>query len=118
MSDFKDGEESYEGKLAPDDDGEDEGKLEPKVFDWMPAGCEALADGEYDAIIMGTGMYVYIPPYTSRLFLFLFYFLFLVYLFIFAFLKFEKLNKEKMNKIKTKKNEKKNVADIYSGPQA
>jgi Rab GDP dissociation inhibitor len=28
----------------------------PKVFDWMPAGCEPLADGEYDAIIMGTGL--------------------------------------------------------------
>ena len=29
---------------------------EPKIFDWMPAGCTALADGEYDAIIMGTGL--------------------------------------------------------------
>lgn len=25
-------------------------------FDWMPAGCEPLADGEYDAIILGTGL--------------------------------------------------------------
>ncbi|KAJ1440823.1 rab GDP dissociation inhibitor alpha putative [Ochromonadaceae sp. CCMP2298] len=37
MSEFKDNEES-------------------KAFGWMPAGCEALADGEYDAIIMGTGL--------------------------------------------------------------
>lgn len=28
----------------------------PKYFDWMPEGCQALADGEYDAIIMGTGL--------------------------------------------------------------
>ena len=28
----------------------------PKHFDWLPAGCVALADGEYDAIIMGTGL--------------------------------------------------------------
>jgi len=26
------------------------------VFDWLPDGMEALADGEYDAIIMGTGL--------------------------------------------------------------
>mmetsp|Transcript_2506 Transcript_2506/g.3851 ORF Transcript_2506/g.3851 Transcript_2506/m.3851 type:complete len:466 (+) Transcript_2506:76-1473(+) len=25
-------------------------------FDWLPEGCEPLADGEYDAIIMGTGL--------------------------------------------------------------
>lgn len=25
-------------------------------FDWMPSDCVALADGEYDAIIMGTGL--------------------------------------------------------------
>lgn len=57
MADFKDedNEKSYEGKLSPDDDGDDEGKSAPKVFDWMPAGCQPLADGEYDAIIMGTG---------------------------------------------------------------
>jgi Rab GDP dissociation inhibitor len=29
---------------------------ERPVFDWMPEGCESLADGEYDAIIMGTGL--------------------------------------------------------------
>mmetsp|Transcript_22165 Transcript_22165/g.33747 ORF Transcript_22165/g.33747 Transcript_22165/m.33747 type:complete len:467 (+) Transcript_22165:108-1508(+) len=26
------------------------------VFDWLPDGMEALADGEYDAIILGTGL--------------------------------------------------------------
>lgn len=36
-----------------DDNDNEEKKLD---FDWMPAGCEALADGEYDAIIMGTGL--------------------------------------------------------------
>ena len=25
-------------------------------FSWMPEGCTALADGEYDAIILGTGL--------------------------------------------------------------
>lgn len=30
---------------------------EPKpTFDWLPEGKEALADGEYDAIVMGTGL--------------------------------------------------------------
>lgn len=24
--------------------------------DWLPHGCEMLADGEYDAIVMGTGL--------------------------------------------------------------
>ena len=24
--------------------------------DWLPDGCEMLADGEYDAIVMGTGL--------------------------------------------------------------
>jgi len=28
----------------------------PKNFDWMPKDCIPLADGEYDAIIMGTGL--------------------------------------------------------------
>ena len=35
---------------------EDEKTPEPKVFDWMPEGCQPLADGEYDAIILGTGL--------------------------------------------------------------
>lgn len=25
-------------------------------FDWLPDGCESLADGEYDAIVLGTGL--------------------------------------------------------------
>lgn len=31
-----------------------EGK-EPE-FEWLPEGCEPMADGEYDAIVMGTGL--------------------------------------------------------------
>jgi Rab GDP dissociation inhibitor len=27
-----------------------------QTFDWLPEGMEPLADGEYDAIIMGTGL--------------------------------------------------------------
>jgi GDP dissociation inhibitor len=27
-----------------------------QTFAWMPAGMEALADGEYDAIVLGTGL--------------------------------------------------------------
>jgi Rab GDP dissociation inhibitor len=37
-------------------DEEENEKVEPKVFSWMPTGCVALADGEYDAIILGTGL--------------------------------------------------------------
>lgn len=33
-----------------------EGKEEKREFSWMPSGCSALADGEYDAIILGTGL--------------------------------------------------------------
>lgn len=29
---------------------------QPQTFDWLPEGMEPLADGEYDAIIMGTGL--------------------------------------------------------------
>lgn len=36
------------------DDGK--GEAPRKEFGWMPAGREPLADGEYDAIIMGTGL--------------------------------------------------------------
>ena len=36
---------------------EDEEQVAPvKHFDWMPEGCVPLADGEYDAIVMGTGL--------------------------------------------------------------
>ncbi len=38
------------------DEEENEKPTEVKVFDWMPSGCVALADGEYDAIILGTGL--------------------------------------------------------------
>eukprot|EP00629_Pelagomonadales_sp_RCC1024_P003071 CAMPEP_0119263292 /NCGR_PEP_ID=MMETSP1329-20130426/2740_1 /TAXON_ID=114041 /ORGANISM="Genus nov. species nov., Strain RCC1024" /LENGTH=478 /DNA_ID=CAMNT_0007262993 /DNA_START=155 /DNA_END=1588 /DNA_ORIENTATION=- len=42
----------YEGK-----DAEDEGKEPaPPAFPWLPAGCEPMADGEYDAIVLGTGL--------------------------------------------------------------
>jgi len=36
----------------------DENKDESKgpAFDWLPAGCQPMADGEYDAIVMGTGL--------------------------------------------------------------
>ena len=27
-----------------------------KTFDWLPEGMEPLADGEYDAIVLGTGL--------------------------------------------------------------
>lgn len=37
------------------DDDYDE-KKELPTFSWMPAGCTALADGEYDAIVLGTGL--------------------------------------------------------------
>uniref|UniRef100_A0A7S3L6F5 Rab GDP dissociation inhibitor n=1 Tax=Amphora coffeiformis TaxID=265554 RepID=A0A7S3L6F5_9STRA len=33
----------------------EEGENKP-TFDWLPEGMEALADGEYDAIVMGTGL--------------------------------------------------------------
>eukprot|EP01036_Dinobryon_divergens_P023461 gene23463-31808_t len=39
-----------------DDYDESEGKKAVKEFSWMPAGCSPLADGEYDAIILGTGL--------------------------------------------------------------
>ncbi len=41
MSDFKDSK-----------DNEMDGKEQEKTFDWLPGGHVALADGEYDAIIM------------------------------------------------------------------
>jgi len=35
----------------------DDGKEGKEMnFDWMPIGCQPLADGEYDAIILGTGL--------------------------------------------------------------
>ena len=46
-----------EGKYAGEgkDDYDDE-KQPEKHFDWLPEGQIALADGEYDAIVMGTGL--------------------------------------------------------------
>jgi len=34
----------------------EENKDSEKRFEWMPSGCKALADGEYDAIVLGTGL--------------------------------------------------------------
>ena len=42
-------EKNYDGE------GKDGGESK-QSFDWMPAGCQPLADGEYDAIILGTGL--------------------------------------------------------------
>jgi len=41
MSDFKNSK-----------DNDEDGKEQVKTFDWLPGGHVALADGEYDAIIM------------------------------------------------------------------
>lgn len=40
------------------EDHKDDDDAPPAVpnFDWMPEGCVPLADGEYDAIVMGTGL--------------------------------------------------------------
>ncbi len=35
---------------------DDEQTPPPKELSWMPAGCTPLADGEYDAIVLGTGL--------------------------------------------------------------
>lgn len=34
----------------------EEGEPKQPTFDWLPEGMEVLADGEYDAIVMGTGL--------------------------------------------------------------
>jgi hypothetical protein len=54
MSDFKHEENEKDGGKSYEDD--EEQAPPPRNFDWMPAGCTALADGEYDAIVMGTGL--------------------------------------------------------------
>ncbi len=46
MSEYK-----SEGK-----DYDDDQPQAKRDFDWMPSGCTALADGEYDAIVLGTGL--------------------------------------------------------------
>lgn len=35
---------------------EESGEPKKPTFDWLPEGMEPLADGEYDAIVMGTGL--------------------------------------------------------------
>eukprot|EP00529_Nitzschia_sp_RCC80_P023658 CAMPEP_0113455320 /NCGR_PEP_ID=MMETSP0014_2-20120614/8315_1 /TAXON_ID=2857 /ORGANISM="Nitzschia sp." /LENGTH=467 /DNA_ID=CAMNT_0000346747 /DNA_START=39 /DNA_END=1442 /DNA_ORIENTATION=- /assembly_acc=CAM_ASM_000159 len=37
------------------EDDQPQGPPQP-TFDWLPEGMEALADGEYDAIVLGTGL--------------------------------------------------------------
>ena len=46
----------YDSKQGDGKDYDEDEKVEPKVFDWLPAGTIALADGEYDAIVLGTGL--------------------------------------------------------------
>lgn len=46
----------YAGDGKENDDDDAEFTPPPKVFDWLPSGTVALADGEYDAIVMGTGL--------------------------------------------------------------
>jgi len=43
-------------KFDEKDDGKFDEKEEKPSFDWMPSDCQPLADGEYDAIILGTGL--------------------------------------------------------------
>ena len=43
----------FENSKEDEEKGEEEAPV--RVFDWMPTGCQPLADGEYDAIVMGTG---------------------------------------------------------------
>jgi len=38
-----------------DEKGNEKGD-EKLSFDWLPSGGEPLADGEYDAIVLGTGL--------------------------------------------------------------
>ena len=50
------GKEDYaDGGKENDGCKENDGGKVPD-FSWMPKGCIPLADGEYDAIIMGTGL--------------------------------------------------------------
>ena len=35
---------------------EEDKEPEAPTFSWMPADCVPMADGEYDAIVMGTGL--------------------------------------------------------------
>merc|ERR550514_442007 len=51
-------DESKGDDVGAKGDGKDAEPDEEKApsFDWMPAGCAPMADGEYDAIVMGTGL--------------------------------------------------------------
>lgn len=52
---MSEGKDTDEGKGSPEQE-EEEGEAKIGPFDWMPEGCIPLADGEYDAIVMGTGL--------------------------------------------------------------
>ena len=39
----------------PEPEAEAEAEASPS-FDWVPEGCAPLADGEYDVIVLGTGL--------------------------------------------------------------
>ena len=41
-------------ETAPPAEAEEEPK--PTLPSWVPDGCNILADGEYDAIVLGTGL--------------------------------------------------------------
>jgi GDP dissociation inhibitor len=45
-----------ESEKTREPEEEEEGAPAPRSFDWLPAGTTPLADGEYDAIVMGTGL--------------------------------------------------------------
>ena len=54
IKDSEDGKD-YDGDSGKSGEDYDESS-KTMDFSWMPAGCIPLADGEYDAIIMGTGL--------------------------------------------------------------
>ena len=43
-------------RMAEFKDTKEDGSVEEKTFPWLKSGQKPLADGEYDAIIMGTGL--------------------------------------------------------------
>ena len=49
-------ERKAKAEMDEKDDGKDDHEGKTPEFAWMPPGCIPLADGEYDAIIMGTGL--------------------------------------------------------------
>ncbi len=52
----------FDNSKEDEEKGEEQAPI--KVFDWMPANLKPLADAEYDAIVMGTGIrlaYSFIP---------------------------------------------------------